>query len=96
MTPAAPPVKRSRYIDDLLEGINFLRRDHLLLMMAVSLTASNFLVGPLFGVILPVLARDMFHSAKDLGVVLSSFGVGQVGGSIVYGMAGDRLPRRTT
>ncbi len=90
------PVKRSRYIDDLLEGINFLRRDHLLLLMAVSLTASNFLVGPLFGVILPVFARDTFHSARDLGFMLSAFGAGQVGGSIVYGVAGGRLPRRAT
>lgn len=83
-----------RYFDELLEGIRFLRQERLLLAMAASLTASNFLMGPLFGVVLPVYARNVFNSAKDLGFMLSAFGAGQVGGSLLYGLAGDRLPRR--
>ncbi len=85
---------KHRYIDDLMEGIHFLRRDRLLLAMALSLAVSNFLMGPLFGVILPVYADRVFGSARDLGFMLSAFGAGQVGGSIAYGFAGDRFPRR--
>ncbi len=86
--------QRARYVDDLMEGIHFLRQDRLLLAMALSLTISNFLMGPLFGVILPVYADRVFGSARDLGFMLSAFGAGQVGGSIAYGVVGDRLPRR--
>ncbi len=87
-------VHGSRYIDDLREGIDFLRRERLLLYMALSLAISNLLMGPLFSVVLPIYARDVFHSAKDLGVMLSAFGAGQVAGAILYGTIGDRLPRR--
>ncbi len=87
-------VARPRYIDDLREGIDFLRRERVLLYMALTLAVSNLLMGPLFGVVLPIYARDVFHSAKDLGFMLSAFGAGQVIGTVVYGTVGNRLPRR--
>ena len=92
----AQSTKHRRYIDDLLEGLTFLRQERLLLAMALSLAVSNFLVGPLFSVILPVYANDVFHSARDLGFMLSAFGAGQIGGILVYGAVGHRLPRRVT
>ncbi len=86
--------KRGRYVDDLREGISFLRRDHLLLAMAAWIAVSNFLLGPLFGVVLPVYARDVFHSARDFGLMLAAYGAGQMCGSLGYGVIGGRLPRR--
>ena len=86
--------QRTRYLDDLREGIDFLRRERLLLYMALALAVSNLLMGPLFSVVLPVYARDVFHSAKDLGFMLSAFGAGQVIGAVLYGATGGRLPRR--
>ncbi len=92
----AQSTKPWRYIEDLREGLTFLRRERLLLAMALSLAMSNFLVGPLFSVILPVYANDVFHSARDLGFMLSAFGAGQIGGILVFGLVGHRLPRRAT
>ncbi len=96
--PARRPghaMNRTRYVDDLREGIDFLRSERLLLYMAITLAISNLLMGPLFSVVLPVYARDVFHSAKDLGFMLSAFGAGQVIGTVVYGAVGRRLPRRS-
>lgn len=91
---ATQPATRRRYVDELLEGIRFLRGERLLLLMAVSLAASNFLVSPLFGVVLPVFVRNTFQSARDLGFILSAFGAGQIAGTFAYGVMGDRFSRR--
>jgi len=88
--------KHERYLVALLAGIRFLRNDRLLLTMAIWLTASNFLMGPLFGVILPVYAKREFGRAADLGLMLAAFGAGQLIGIISYGAIGHRFSRRVT
>ena len=64
--------------------------------MAVTGAAINFLVAPLFGVLLPVYARTTFGSARDLGLRIAGFGAGSLVGSIAFGAIGPRLPRRPT
>ncbi len=78
----------------LTAGLRFLVRDRLLLVMAVQLTISNFLLGPLYSVILPVYARNTYGDAAVLGLVLASLGLGSVGGAVAYGLIGHRFGRR--
>jgi MFS family permease len=87
---------RDPYLDEVRAGLRFLRDDRLVRSMAVTGTAVNFLVAPLFGVLLPVYARTAFGNARDLGVMIAGFGAGSLVGSIVFGAVGPRLPRRPT
>lgn len=85
---------RGKYRDELIAGLRFLRGDHLLLALAISLAVGNMLGSPLFGVILPVFAKQAYGSAAKLGIIVAATGVGQVIGAALYGAIGHRLPRR--
>lgn len=55
---------------------------------------TNFIDAPFISVIMPVFARDLYHSAVAFGLTVSVFGGGSLLGAILYGVAGHRLPRR--
>jgi MFS family permease len=71
-----------------------LRRDRLLLTLALQLTINNFISGPLFSVVLPVYVRETVGSAAALGFLLACQGGGLVLGAIGYGLVGRRFARR--
>jgi MFS family permease len=56
----------------------------------------NFLLAPVFGLLLPVYMRDVAQSAVGLGAVIAALGGGSVLGAIVYGAWGHRWSRRVT
>ena len=87
---------RSRYLDDVREGLRYLWSDRLLRSVALIATVVNFLVAPLFSVVLPVYANRVFGSAGDLGVMMAGFGTGALIGSSAYGTIGHRASRRWT
>lgn len=90
------PTARGRYRDELVAGLRFLRREHLLLAFAVSVAIGNLLVNaPLFTVVLPVYARQTFGRATVLGALIGAFAVGSLLGAGLFGWVGHRLPRRT-
>jgi MFS family permease len=86
--------ERAGYVAEVVTGLRFLRNDRLLLGIALIGTAVNFLAAPLFGVALPVFARDAFGTARDLGLMLAGFGLGSLAGSLLFGAVGPKLPRR--
>lgn len=86
----------SRYLDDVREGLRYLWSDRLLRSVALIATVVNFLVAPLFSVVLPVYASRVFGSAGDLGVMMAGFGTGALIGSSAYGTIGHRASRRWT
>jgi MFS family permease len=95
--PAAVHVARrasGRYVDELRAGLRFLRRDRVLLALAVSLGVTNFFGNPLVAVLLPVYAREWLGGSTDLGLLLGAFGVGALAGIAAYGWRLHRLPRR--
>jgi MFS family permease len=61
-------------------------------MLSIAIVA-NFLFSPMFAVVLPVFVKEQFDSATALGLLATSFGVGSVAGTILYGVFGSRLPR---
>lgn len=97
----SPPVEhvekgRSKYLDDLKEGLRFIRRDPLVLAIVSTVMLTNFLDAPLFAVILPVYVKQTFGSAVNLGLIIAGFGAGAMLGTIIFGAVGHRLPRRMT
>ena len=84
------------YLAELVEGLEFVRRDRLVFWMFGIGVVANFLVLPLFAVVLPFYARQTYGSAVDLGLMLGGFGSGALAGTVLYGTVGHLLPRRAT
>jgi MFS family permease len=90
------PRRAGGYLAQLAEGMTFIRRDRLVFWMFGIGVVANFLILPLFAVVLPVYARQVYGSAVDLGLMLGGFGSGALAGTVFYGTVGHLLPRRTT
>jgi MFS family permease len=84
-----------RYVSEMLAGFRFLRRDSVLLALAVSLGLTNMLGAPFYSVMLPVFAERTYGDATYLGVLVGASGAGAFLGATVYGWFGHRFPRRT-
>ena len=74
------------YRERLAAGLSFLRRDRLLLVLAVSLDVSNFLNGPLYPVVLPVYVLQTTGTPATLGLLMSGVGLGALGGAAIDGL----------
>ncbi len=101
VSPVAPrsgtePRRAGGYFADLAEGVSFIRRDRLVFWMFGIGVVANFLVLPLFAVLLPVYADQTYGSAVNLGLMLGGFGGGALTGTAFYGTFGHLLPRRAT
>jgi MFS family permease len=88
--------RAGRYFADLVEGVEFIRRDRLVVWMFGIGVVANSLALPLFAVVLPFYAKEVYGSAVDLGLMLGGFGSGALAGTVLYGIFGHRLPRRAT
>jgi MFS family permease len=84
----------SRYMDEVLEGLRFLRASRLLVTIMVAAAVANLFAAPIGGVMLPVFAHDQGWSARYLGFIFAGFGGGALIGSLVYGVIGPRFRRR--
>ncbi|MFN8664783.1 MAG: MFS transporter [Thermomicrobiales bacterium] len=96
--PALVPATEERasggYLADVTLGWQILRRDRFLRAMTAAAVVLNFLGAPLFGVILPVYGERIYGSAAALGILLASFGLGMLAGSLLFSLRGEQLPRR--
>lgn len=86
---------REPYVAALRSGLGYLRGDRLLFALALSLFVTNFLGNPIYAVILPFYAQEQLDSARALGIMLGSIGVGALLGTLAYGWFGLRLSRRS-
>lgn len=82
------------YREDIALGWQVLRHDRFLRAMTTAAVVLNLLGAPLFAVILPVFGMSVYDSATALGILLASFGVGMLAGSVLFSLRGERLPRR--
>jgi Na+/melibiose symporter-like transporter len=87
---------RSKYFDELLDGMRFLIRDRLILAIVATVMITNFLDSAFGGVIQPVFVKRVYGSALDLGLIIAANGGGAVLGAIIFGAVGHRLPRHAT
>lgn len=83
-----------RYLGEIREGLQFLRRDAVLFWLTMIMAIGSLLTEPLYGIILPVYAREVFDSSVDLGLVFAALAAGSIGGNVLYLLFGTRVPRR--
>jgi MFS family permease len=82
------------YWRDFREGFAFIRGRRLMMLVILTLAATNLLDAAIGAVVLPVYAREIFDSAIALGLILGALGGGAVVGSFLYGAWGKRFSRR--
>ncbi len=88
--------RRAGYGTRLAAGLGFIRRDRVIRAIVAASVAINFAYVPVLSVVLAVYAQRVLGGAVDLGLMLGGFGAGALIGSTVYGVFGQRLPRRAT
>jgi len=86
----------SRYLDELREGLQFVRQNRLVRTMITVMLVISIVDMPLFSVVLPVYADRVLGSVVALGTIVSAFGAGALAGVLAYGAVGHKLPRRPT
>jgi MFS family permease len=84
------------YLGEIAEGIRFIRADGLILWLSVGFALGSLLAEPVYPVIMPVYAREVYGSALDLGLMYSALGAGSIVGATLFAVFGHRLPRRAT
>ena len=89
-----PSVRGAAGPTPLLGGVRFVLETPLLFTLFAMWMVGGFLIGPLAAVVLPVYARQELGGAGSLAACVTAYGVGGLAGTIAYGVAGLRLPRR--
>jgi len=87
-------VQAGRYLDDVREGLLFIKRDQFLVALLLVGAVANFAGAPLFSVVLPVYAREFHGKATDLGLILGGVGAGSLVGALAFSAYGSRFRRR--
>jgi MFS family permease len=82
------------YFEEVRAGFRFLRNDPVLLWLIIVLAIGSLLAEPLYGIILPVYAREELGGSVDLGLAFAALAAGSIAGNILYLLVGPRVPRR--
>jgi MFS family permease len=78
------------------EGLCYVRGQPLIMLFMATTICANFLFTPLFAVVFPVYAKQVFDSPTALGILETAFGAGSVLTTVLYGIIGPRLRRFPT
>ena len=78
------------------EGLRYVRSQPLIMLLIGTSIVANFLITPLFAVVFPVYAKQVFDSPTALGILETAFGVGSVLTTLLYGVVGPRVRRFPT
>ena len=81
------------YLQQLKDGLRFLRSDRLIATMIATVTVTN-LIDAAAGIVLPVYADRVYGSALSLGLILGAMAGGSVLGALAYSAFGHRVSRR--
>jgi MFS family permease len=82
----APPAEVSA-LRDLLAGLRYLVADPTTRLLLAAGLIPCFLVVPIWGTLLPIYAKDIFHAGPEgLGVMLALVGTGGIFGGLIAGM----------
>lgn len=82
------------YLREVIEGFQFLWNDRLLRSLVLTFSLGSLLAEPLYAIVLPVYAREVFGNALDLGFIFAALAAGSLVGNAVYAVLAPRLPRR--
>lgn len=92
--PTAAPLTFRRYLDQMREGLRFLRTDRLLAGMALMIAVTNLLEQSLTSVFIPFWVHSRLHHPAALGLIGGASAVGLLAGALAGTWAGPRMPRR--
>jgi MFS family permease len=84
------------YLGEVAEGFRFIKQDGLIFWLAVSFSLGSLLAEPVYSVIMPVYAKEVYGSALDLGFMYAALGAGSILGALLFAVFGHRMPRRAT
>ena len=94
---AEPSVSRTRrYASETVAGWRFIRGDRLLYTLMVAFALGSLLAEPVYTVVFPVYANEVFGSAVELGVIFAGLAAGSLVGNALFLALAPRLPRRAT
>jgi MFS family permease len=82
------------YLQSLKEGMSFVLRDRLLLVVILTVTVTNILDAIIGYVLLPAYFKRIVESSVGLGLAFGAFGAGALIGALTYGAIGRRYSRR--
>ncbi|ADD41032.1 MFS transporter [Stackebrandtia nassauensis] len=83
------------YLTRLRGGVEFLRREKLLLMISGMITVTNLLDQGWSAVMLPLWAKESGYGPETVGLLFSVMSGASVAASLIAAAWGHRLPRRT-
>ena len=93
LPPFRPPERTTSTLDDLREGIDFIRGDRLVRTLVWLIAAMSITAFP-YAMLLPVFARDVLRvGAPGLGWLLAATGAGALAGGVALAAGGGRVPR---
>ncbi len=93
LPPFRPPERTTSALDDLREGIDFIRGDRLTRTLVGLIAAMSITAFP-YAMLLPVFARDVLQvGATGLGWLLAATGTGALMGGVALAAGGSRVPR---
>ncbi|MEX0763216.1 MAG: MFS transporter [Dehalococcoidia bacterium] len=79
-----PPQVHRNVLANLLEGITYISRNRLFLVL-VPLTYANMFFGMQYIQLMPLFAQDFAVGSAGLGVILSFLGLGAITGTVIIG-----------
>lgn len=102
MSLAVPRISHKRtepahgYFEDLRMGLRFLRQDRVLFWLVLTFSVGSLVAEPLYTIVMPVYAKQVYGSSVQLGLFYSALAGGSLLGLAVYGIFGTRLRARPT
>ncbi len=89
----ASPRDSSDYRSDLAEGFRFLIGNHLLMLVVLAFSIGSLVAEPVYSVLLPIYANEVFGSPARLGFIYAALAAGSILGNLVYIRIVNRLSR---
>jgi len=84
-----------KIIQDLIDGLRFIKRKAEILSVAISLLVLMGAGGLSYVLITVMITKDLGLGTIGLGIAASALGLGMIGGSLIYGQFGSKLSKNT-
>ncbi len=94
LEPPAAAGDSTGYVGQVVEGARFLKKEQTVLWLVIVTAAGNLLAEPVYLVVLPLLANQVYDSSVALGMMFAALAAGSLVGNGLYLTIGPGLPRR--
>ncbi|MGA7673034.1 MAG: MFS transporter [Nitrolancea sp.] len=93
---SAQPTDQTResMLGEVLAGLKYIASDSLLLWLMIMCSVGSLVAEPLYAIVYPVYARQIYGDAVSLGLMFSALAAGCLAGLGLYTLFGTRIPYR--